>query len=177
MEAGTHSIWISEQLQELGHEVIMANVRELRAASRKLLLLTGKANAAILKDCCPVLAVVLMLRLVGYGRPSVNPFQTIWLKSAAGIRSPTLQSKPRVWRVCPIGSWASLLENLLTSPSCFDSILCGGICYPIFRQSRIWYARPGLEPSVTVPRCVIGSHRSCNPPTLSGADHPSMPSP
>src|SRR5271154_6459160 len=29
MEAGTHSIWISEQLQELGHEVIGANVREL----------------------------------------------------------------------------------------------------------------------------------------------------
>jgi hypothetical protein len=30
MEAGVHSIWISEQLQELGHEVIVANVRELR---------------------------------------------------------------------------------------------------------------------------------------------------
>jgi transposase len=27
MEAGTHSIWISEQLQELGHGVIVANVR------------------------------------------------------------------------------------------------------------------------------------------------------
>ena len=33
MEAGTHSIWISEQLQELGREVIVANVRELRAIS------------------------------------------------------------------------------------------------------------------------------------------------
>jgi hypothetical protein len=33
MEAGTHLIWISEQLQELGHEVIVANVRELRAIS------------------------------------------------------------------------------------------------------------------------------------------------
>ena len=33
MEPGTHSIWISEQLQELGHEVIVANVRELRAIS------------------------------------------------------------------------------------------------------------------------------------------------
>src|ERR1700743_3326081 len=33
MEAGTHSIWISEQLQELGHEVIVANVREMRAIS------------------------------------------------------------------------------------------------------------------------------------------------
>ena len=33
MEAGTHSIWISEQLRELGHEVIVANVRELRAIS------------------------------------------------------------------------------------------------------------------------------------------------
>jgi transposase len=28
-----HSIWISEQLQELGHEVIVANVREFRAIS------------------------------------------------------------------------------------------------------------------------------------------------
>ena len=33
MEAGTHSIWISEQLQELGHEVLVANARELRAIS------------------------------------------------------------------------------------------------------------------------------------------------
>jgi transposase len=33
MEAGTHSIWISEMIQELGHEVIVANVRELRAIS------------------------------------------------------------------------------------------------------------------------------------------------
>jgi hypothetical protein len=33
MEAGTHSIWISEQLQELGHDVIVANARELRAIS------------------------------------------------------------------------------------------------------------------------------------------------
>ena len=31
--SGTHSIWISEQLQELGHEVVVANVRELRAIS------------------------------------------------------------------------------------------------------------------------------------------------
>ena len=33
MEAGTHSIWVNEQFQELGHEVIVANVRELRAIS------------------------------------------------------------------------------------------------------------------------------------------------
>ncbi len=33
MEAATHSIWISAQLQEMGHEVIVANVRELRAIS------------------------------------------------------------------------------------------------------------------------------------------------
>jgi transposase len=33
MEVGTHSIWVSEQIQELGHEVIVANVRELRAIS------------------------------------------------------------------------------------------------------------------------------------------------
>jgi transposase len=30
MEAGTHSMWIKEQLEELGHEVTVANVRELR---------------------------------------------------------------------------------------------------------------------------------------------------
>ena len=33
MEAGVHSSWISEQLEQLGHEVIVANVRELRAVS------------------------------------------------------------------------------------------------------------------------------------------------
>src|ERR1700761_5352336 len=33
MEAGKHSIWVSQQLQEMGHEVIVANVRELRAIS------------------------------------------------------------------------------------------------------------------------------------------------
>jgi transposase len=33
METGPHSIWVSEQIQELGHEVIVANVRELRAIS------------------------------------------------------------------------------------------------------------------------------------------------
>src|SRR5271157_951478 len=33
MEAGSHSIWISQQLQEMGHEVLVANVRELRAIS------------------------------------------------------------------------------------------------------------------------------------------------
>src|ERR1700754_3978433 len=33
MEAGIHSIWISEQIRDLGHEVIVANVRELRAIS------------------------------------------------------------------------------------------------------------------------------------------------
>ena len=33
MEAGTHSIWVSEQLRDMGHEVIVANVRELRAIS------------------------------------------------------------------------------------------------------------------------------------------------
>ena len=33
METGTHSIWVSEQLRELGHEVIVANVREVRSIS------------------------------------------------------------------------------------------------------------------------------------------------
>ena len=36
MEAGTRSIWVSGQLQELGHEVIVANVRELRAISHRI---------------------------------------------------------------------------------------------------------------------------------------------
>ena len=31
MEAGTHSLWVSELLHNLGHEVIVANVRGLRA--------------------------------------------------------------------------------------------------------------------------------------------------
>ena len=35
MEAGTHPIWISEQLPELGQDVIVANVRELRAISHR----------------------------------------------------------------------------------------------------------------------------------------------
>ena len=30
METGTHSPWISRMLQELGHEVIVANARKLR---------------------------------------------------------------------------------------------------------------------------------------------------
>jgi transposase len=34
MEAGAHSIWISEQLKEYGHEVIVANVTELHAIGR-----------------------------------------------------------------------------------------------------------------------------------------------
>jgi transposase len=33
METGTHSIWVSEQLRELGHEGIVANVRGLPAIS------------------------------------------------------------------------------------------------------------------------------------------------
>jgi transposase len=33
MEAGTHSFWSSERLQELGHEAIVANVRKPRAIS------------------------------------------------------------------------------------------------------------------------------------------------
>src|ERR1700678_3800905 len=33
LENGTHSIWVSEQIKELGHEVIVGNVRELRAIS------------------------------------------------------------------------------------------------------------------------------------------------
>src|SRR3984885_14438794 len=33
METGTHSIWVSEQVKDLGHEVIVGNVRELRAIS------------------------------------------------------------------------------------------------------------------------------------------------
>src|ERR1700747_3407870 len=42
MEAGVHSIWVSEQLQELGHAVIVANVRELRAISHS----DGKSDGA-----------------------------------------------------------------------------------------------------------------------------------
>jgi hypothetical protein len=34
MEAGVYSVWISEQLKEYGHEVIVANVTELHSISR-----------------------------------------------------------------------------------------------------------------------------------------------
>ena len=34
MDRTSNPIWMSEQLQEMGHEVIVANVRELRAISR-----------------------------------------------------------------------------------------------------------------------------------------------
>jgi transposase len=34
IENGTHSIWINEQLCKYGHEVIVANVRELHAICR-----------------------------------------------------------------------------------------------------------------------------------------------
>jgi transposase len=33
METGTHSIWVSEEIKDLGLEVIVGNVRELRAIS------------------------------------------------------------------------------------------------------------------------------------------------
>ena len=36
MEAGTHSIWMSEQLREFGHEVLVANVTELHAIVRNI---------------------------------------------------------------------------------------------------------------------------------------------
>jgi transposase len=35
MEAGTHSIWVNEQPQELAHEVIVANVRELSSKNQR----------------------------------------------------------------------------------------------------------------------------------------------
>lgn len=31
LEAGTHSLWVSEQLRQFGHEVLVANAREIRA--------------------------------------------------------------------------------------------------------------------------------------------------
>jgi hypothetical protein len=31
LETGTHSLWVSELLADLGHEVIVAHVREVRA--------------------------------------------------------------------------------------------------------------------------------------------------
>ncbi len=75
MEAGTHSIRISEQLQELGHEVIVANVLELRAILHsdrnsdqvdaeklarfarldpKILRREGIANSSSFSQCPPV---------------------------------------------------------------------------------------------------------------------------
>ena len=36
LEAGTHSIWITQQLQAYGHEVLVANVTELHAIVRNI---------------------------------------------------------------------------------------------------------------------------------------------
>ena len=47
MEAGTHSIWISEQLKEYGHEVIVANVTELHAISRNDSRVTGPMQRSL----------------------------------------------------------------------------------------------------------------------------------
>ena len=49
METGTHSIWVSEQLRELGHEVVVANVRELRPISHS----TVAQQEAPDVDSCP----------------------------------------------------------------------------------------------------------------------------
>ena len=79
MEAGTHSIWISEQLQQLGHEVIVANVRELRAISHRTVeqqealtlirardlmvrLRTAEVNAVTLMSCLCASSVPIGVR-------------------------------------------------------------------------------------------------------------------
>jgi transposase len=56
MEAGVHSICISEQLQELGHEVIVANVRKLR-----MMRVASKSPRPVLR------------RATGLGVPFTNP--------------------------------------------------------------------------------------------------------
>jgi transposase len=71
MEAGTHSIWISEQLQELGHQVIVANVRELRAISHS----DGKSDRADAEKlaCVPSRTATRLspcLGRMGYSRPA-----------------------------------------------------------------------------------------------------------
>jgi transposase len=65
MEAGTHSISISAQLQELGHEVIVANVRELRAISHT----TGRATRSMRRSW----RVTLVLIRTSSGRSPIAP--------------------------------------------------------------------------------------------------------
>jgi hypothetical protein len=64
MEARTHSIWISEQLEGLGHEVILVNIRELRAIallSRQRLHVTSRLQeVGEFQVACSGLAVFML---------------------------------------------------------------------------------------------------------------------
>lgn len=73
MEAGTHSICISAQLQELGHEVIVANFRELRAISHS----DQKSDQ-------------VMLRSWRYARPDPNILRPIVHRTVAQQQALTL---------------------------------------------------------------------------------------
>jgi transposase len=46
MGAGTHSIWMATQLRQLGHEVTLANVRELQRSRT----VTGRAIRSMLRS-------------------------------------------------------------------------------------------------------------------------------
>jgi activator of 2-hydroxyglutaryl-CoA dehydratase len=53
IENGTHSIWISEQLRGYGHEVIVANVQELQAISRRARTLRQSGPQHFASDFTP----------------------------------------------------------------------------------------------------------------------------
>lgn len=61
MKADVHSIWISEQLWELGHEVIVANLREFpellaRAAAGELKTKLRRTSGSVAKRFMPTFA-------------------------------------------------------------------------------------------------------------------------
>jgi hypothetical protein len=87
MEAGVHSIWISEQLQELGHEVFAQRCQVAMPPGLKLALgLERRYTANYVKNCAMVCQKVpLSSRLEG--RYQDSPTQ-----KAAGAFPPLLPS-------------------------------------------------------------------------------------
>jgi transposase len=80
METGTHSIWVSEQLRELGHEVIVANVRELRpishstVAQQEALTLIRARNVIVRLRTAAVNSVRGLAKPCGHRLPATSTF-------------------------------------------------------------------------------------------------------
>jgi Transposase len=125
MEAGTHSIWISEQLQELGHEVIVANVRELRAIShsdRKSDQVDAEKLARFARLDPKILRPI--------GHRTVRQQEALTLIRARPHRPATYSGGERRARADEV-LWPS-------DASFFDAVLCQA-------QSSVYSARPGAS--------------------------------